>query len=187
MRGPTLDAALGWNRYFHDYHFENVYLRTTEAQRSEILDLWKNEGVEMNPGDAERSSGEAVYLIRNPAGELAGVTTVALIRLKDGRRFYSCNLFIRPRDCIPYLHITASDTTRDFLRQFKHPVSQPAGMLNVNENPRLARPGVRKLFTRHGYRLWGQTSLGEDVWITEFAPPDGPDMARNSGQPGAPE
>ena len=34
------------------------------------------------------------------------------------------------------------------------------------------RPGVRKLFARHGYRYWGQTSRGEDVWATEFGEPD---------------
>ena len=58
--------------------------------------------------------------------------------------------------------------TRDFLRNFKHPVSQPAGILHVNENPKLMRPGVRKLFARNGYKYRGQTSLGEDVWVAEF-------------------
>jgi hypothetical protein len=186
MNAATTEPVAVWDRYYRDYLLQNVYLRTTETQRSEILELWRNEAVEMNPGDAERSSREAVYLIRNRSGELAGVTTVALIRLKDGRRFYSCNLFIRPRDCAPYLHITATDATRDFLRNFRHPVSQPAGMLNVNENPRLARPGVRKLFERHGYQFWGQTTRGEDVWITEFGQPDG-ESTVSAGEPGARE
>jgi hypothetical protein len=81
-------------------------------------------------------------------------------------------MFLRERDRVPYLMITVCDATRDFLRTFKHPVSQPCGMLNVNENLRLMGPGVRKLFARHGYRYWGQTSRGEDVWITEFGEPD---------------
>jgi hypothetical protein len=186
MSAVSPEPSTERNVCFRDYHFENVYLRTTEAQRCEILDLWRNEAVEMNPGDAERASREAVYLVRNRSGELAGVSTVALIRLKDERRFYSCNLFIRPQDRVPYLMITVCDATRDFLRNFRHPVSQPAGMLNINENPRLARPGVRKLFERHGYRYWGQTSRGEDVWITEFGEPGRPELAQSAGQSAAP-
>jgi hypothetical protein len=82
------------------------------------------------------------------------------------------SVYLRKRDqAIPYLGITVCDVTRDFLRKFKHPVAQPAGVLNVNENPRLMKPGVRKLFTRHGYRYWGQTALGQDVWVTEFDEP----------------
>ena len=162
------ELASGPNLRFKDYLLENVYLRTTESQRAEILALWQTEKAGIEGVDADRGSREAVYLVRNASGELAGVSTVALIRLKDGRRFYSCSLFLRPRDRVPYLMITVCDATRDFLRHFTHPVAQPAGMLNINENPRLMRPGVRKLFARHGYRYWGQTARGEDVWITEF-------------------
>jgi hypothetical protein len=157
------------NLHIEDYVLENVYLRTTEAQRSEILALWRDERAGLEGANAERSSHEAVFLVRTHAGELAGVSNVALVRLKDGRRFYSMSLFLRRQDqAIPYLGITVCDATRNFLRKFKHPVAQPAGVLNVNENPRLMRPGVRKLFRRHGYQYWGQTAHGEDVWVTEF-------------------
>jgi hypothetical protein len=160
------------NLHIKDYVLENVYLRTTEPQRSEILAFWRNEGAGLEGADAERSSHESVFLIRTHSGELAGVSNVALVRLKDGRRFYSMSLFLRKQDqAIPYLGIGVCDATRDFLRQFKHPVAQPAGVLNVNENPRLMRPGVRKLFRRHGYQYWGQTARGEDVWVTVFGEP----------------
>jgi hypothetical protein len=163
------------NLHFRDYFLENVYLRTTEAQRSEMRTLWRTEGAGMDDANAERSSHEAVYLVRAPSGELAGVSTVALVRLKDGQRYYSCSLFLRPRDRVPYLMINVCDATRDFLKTFKHPVAQPAGMLNINENPRLKGPGVRKLFSRHGYQYWGETAQGEDVWITKFGETGGSD------------
>ena len=171
------------NLRFRDYLLENVYLRTTDAQRSEILELWRTEGAGIEGDDAERSSREAVFLVRAPSGELAGVTTVALVRLKDGRRFYSMSLFLRKRDCIPYLHINVCDATRDFLRHFKHPVAQPCGVLNVQENARLMKPGVRKLFERHGYKYCGQTACGEDVWITEFGEPDRSGSGPSAVQP----
>ena len=171
------EVASGLNLRFKDYLLENVYLRTTEAQRIEILDLWRNEGAGIQGVVAERSSHEAVYLIRSPSGDLAGVSTVALVRLKDGRRFYSFSMFLRPKDRVPYLMVAVCDATRDFLRNFKHPVSQPEGMLNINENLKLARPGMRKIFTRHGYRYWGQTARGEEVWVTEFRRPGGSEFS----------
>ena len=169
MIASTSESAPGLNLYFRDYLFENVYLRTTECQRAEILTLWHNGKAGIEGADAERSSREAVFLIRNRSGQLVGASTVALVRLKDGQRYYSFSLFLRPQDRVPYLMVTVCDATRDFLRNFKHPVSQPAGMLNINENRKLMRPGMRRLFERHGYRYWGQTMSGEDVWVTEFA------------------
>jgi hypothetical protein len=172
MNTVSPESASGVNLRFKDYLLENVYLRTTESQRSEILELWRSEGAGIEGEDAERSSREAVFLIRAGSGELAGVSTVALVRIKGGKRFYSFSMFLRERHRVPYLMVTVCDATRDFLRNFKHPVAQPAGMLNVNENPKLMRPGMRRIFARHGYRYWGQTTRGEDVWATEFGEPD---------------
>jgi|SRR4051812_46099407 hypothetical protein len=171
MRTADTDVSVGPILQFKDYLLECVYLRTTEAQRAEILDLWNRESAGLTGADAERSSHEAVFLVRTRSAELAGLSTVALVRVRDGRRFYSCSLYLRKSGCVPYLNIYVCDATRDFLRTFKHPVEQPAGMLNVQENPRLNRPGIRKLFTRHGYRYWGQTAAGEDVWVTFFGEP----------------
>jgi len=168
MNATSLEPVSGVNLHFNGYLLENVYLRITEAQRAEILALWHNEDSGLQGADAERSSREAVFLVRAASSELAGVSTVALVRLKSGQRFYSFSLFLRKRDRVPNLMITVCDATRDFLRTFKHPVSQPVGMLNINENRKLMRPGARRVFERHGYRYWGQTAQGEDVWVTEF-------------------
>ena len=67
---PVLSSGL--NPHFKDYRFENVYLRTTETQRSEILTLWRNERAGIQDANAERSSREAVFLIRACSGELVG-------------------------------------------------------------------------------------------------------------------
>jgi hypothetical protein len=160
---------------FKDYLLEDVYLRVTECQRAEILALWRDEEAEVDSAQAERTSREAVYLVRARSGELAGVSAVALVRLKDGRRFYSFTLLLRKRHRVRYLMIAVTDATRDFLRGFQHPVAQPAGMLSISENPKLMRPGVRKLLARHGYQYRGQTSSGQDVWVTEFGDPSPPE------------
>jgi hypothetical protein len=153
---------------FRDYLLQNVYLRTTQAQRSEIIALWLEEGALSDQAEAERRSHEAVFLVRTASGDLAGLSTVGLVRVKDGRTFYAYRMFLRKGNRVPYLMVAVIAATRDFLRTFQHPELQPAGMLHVNENPKLMRPGVRKLFERHGYRYWGTTPQNEEVWAFEF-------------------
>jgi hypothetical protein len=161
----------GSNLRFRHYLLENVYLRTTEAQRLEILALWHDGGVDFEATVAERHCRETVFLVRTSSGQLAGVSEVALVRVKNHRRFYSCTMFLGTRARVPYLSLKVLNATRDFLRSFQHPKSQPAGMLIVTENRKLMRPGMRRLLTRHGYQHWGMSARDEDVWAVEFSEP----------------
>jgi hypothetical protein len=156
---------------FHDYLLENVYLRTTRAERSEIIALWRDEDALDDHADAKRRSREAVFLVRNASGELAGVSTVGFVRIKDGRIFYNYRMFLRTRDRVPNLMTGVVLASREFLRTFQHPELQPDGLLHINENPKLMRPGARRVFERIGYRYWGKTSQDEDVWAMEFDQP----------------
>ena len=90
-------------------------------------------------------------------------------RLRDDQVVYAYRMFLREQDRVPYLMNAVIARTRDFLRDFKHPKANPVGVLHVNENPKLMRPGVRRLFERHGYRYLGQNRKGQDMWLTEFA------------------
>jgi hypothetical protein len=157
------------NRYFHDYLLENVYLATTQPQRSEILALWRDGGESLEDMvEAERRSRETVFMVRAASGELAGVSGVAPVRVKGGRRFYAYSTYLREQDRVPYLMLAVLNATRDFLRSFQHPIAQPEGMLLVTENRKLMRPGMRKLFERNGYQYWGRNTQGVDVWAVEF-------------------
>jgi peroxiredoxin len=153
---------------FKDYLLQNVYLRTTRAERSEIIRLWHEEEAINDPAEAKQRAAEAVFLVRTASGELAGLSTVGLVRARDGRTFYAYQMFLRKQDRVSYLMLAVVLATRDFLSTFRHPTSQPAGMVHVNENTKLMRPGLRKLFERHGYSYWGVTAEGEDVWAVEF-------------------
>ncbi len=158
---------------FRHYRLESVYLDTTAGQRAAISGFWLRERAIADPREAERRAGEVVLVVRrDDSGELAGVSTVALRRLGDGRPVYAYRMFLREQDRVPYLMLTVVLATRDFLRGFRHPQAQPVGMLHVNENPKLMRSGVRRFFQRHGYRYLGQNRRGQDLWLAEFG--DGP-------------
>jgi hypothetical protein len=174
-KGTSRVEGSGLSRYFNDYLLENVYLATTEAQRSEILALWRDGGEDLEEVvEADRHSRETVIMVRTVSGELAGVSGVALVRVKGGRRFYAYSIYLREQDRVPYLMLAVINATRDFLRHFRHPIAQPEGMLLVTENRKLMRPGVRKLLARHRYKYWGRNAKGEDVWAVEFSESENP-------------
>jgi hypothetical protein len=158
---------------FRDYLLQNVYLRTTQTERSEIIALWFCEEALDDPAEAKRRSHEAVFLVRSASGELAGLSTVGFVRLKEGRTFYNYRMFLRKGDRVPNLMMAVVLATREFLRTFQHPERQSAGLLHINENPKLLRPGMRRVFERIGHRYWGKTPLDEEVWGVEFAPQTG--------------
>jgi hypothetical protein len=164
------EARFGLGVCFKGYLLENVYLRTTAPQRAEVRALWREVAAAISDEAAERRSREVVFLVRGATGELAGFSEAALVRVKGGRRFYAYTMLLRETDRVPYLMLTVLNATRDFLCRFNHPVSPPEGMVIVTENPKLMRPGVRKLLARHGYEYWGRTAWDEDVWAVEFKP-----------------
>jgi type 2 lantibiotic biosynthesis protein LanM len=167
---PALEATLAADFRCNGYRLESVYLRLTEAQRAEVLTLWHNEGVLCSPSGAERFSREAGFLVRACSGELAGVCVLPLVQTEDGRIFYDFGLFLRKQDRVPNLLVKIVVAARNFLRVFQHSQFRPAGVLHVNDNPKLMRPGARDLLARCGYCFWGKTSSGEEVWALEFAP-----------------
>jgi hypothetical protein len=153
---------------FRDHVLENVYLCTSEDQRREIMAFWLEHKAVSDPNERARRSHEVAVMVRNGEGELAGLSTVGLTRVGDGRIFYAYRMFIRPRDRVPYLMSKVTNVTRDTLRDFAHPQGPVAGLLIVTENPKLMRPGMKREFERQGYHYQGKTPQGLDVWAVEF-------------------
>ncbi len=154
---------------FHDYRLEAVYLAVGATQREEIIHFWREQRAVLNPTEAERRSRQVVFMVRNGAGELAGLSSVGLKRLpEEDRPYYAYRMFLRQQDRAPYLMRVVTNATRDFLRDFDHPQIQAAGMLIVTENRKLMRTGIRRYLERHGYRYRGRNRKGLDVWVAEF-------------------
>lgn len=153
---------------FRDYTLENVYLRVTERQRGEIVRFWREQGAVPDPAERARRSDEVVLMVRNAAGELAGLSTVELKREADGRIFFAYRMFLRRKDRVPYLMWAVTDGTFDSLKRLPHPRASAAGMMIVTENPKLMRPGMKRDFQRHGYAYQGKTDQGLDIWVSNF-------------------
>mgnify|MGYP001826358088 CR=1 FL=1 len=155
---------------FRGYRLTPVYLAITDAERAEVIAMWRDARAFRDPSVAEQRSREVVLLVRHAAcGDLAGVSTVALKpRPTDGRMLYHYRMFLRPEHRQPHLMRAVTNATRDHLRAFRHPDVAPAGMLIVTENRKLMRPGLKRLLERHGYEYRGRERRGLDVWLTRF-------------------
>ncbi len=167
LREPTQAVLLR----SQDYLLENVFERMTGERCREVIAFWREEQAVTNPAEAARRAPETVLLVRAVSGQLAGISTAGKARLHDGRLFYTFRMFLRRSARVPYLMVAVIETTAAILDQNRLERFPAAGMLVITENPKLMRPGIRKLFLRHGYRDYGKTERGLDAWVREFQYP----------------
>lgn len=170
---------------YHSYKLHNVYQKTTPDLRREIIAFWQRNNAIPDLREAERRVHEVVYLIRNPADVIVGVSSVYTARAGNPpASYYFYRMFIQPRDRSYAMMRLVIGMTRDFLRD-EAPEPKPRGLVHVNENPKLMRRGIRRMFARHGYEFVGKTERGFDVWVYRFdqSPlvnsPSGGDIARD--------
>jgi hypothetical protein len=145
-----------------------VYRTTTAEQRARAIDFWLAHQTLAEPCIAERRSHELVYMALDGEDRIAGLTTVSLgRRTQDGRHLYDFRIFIAPGHRIPFLMRELTNRSRDLLRTVSRPLPA-AGMRLVADNPKLARPGIRRYLQRQGYILRGADRQGRDQWFAPF-------------------
>lgn len=153
---------------YHGYTIYNVYKTVSGDLRDEIIDLWRRNRILPGPEEARRRVDQVVLAIRNPAGQVVGVTTVYTGDFQQrGNVYYFYRMFIQPSDRIPGLMRSVTLRTRDLLRE-RHTPDGPRGVIIVTENAKLMRPGMRRMFERNGYEYMGRGPKGNDVWRALF-------------------
>ena len=157
---------------FKNYRFDAVYLDTSAEQRAAITRFWLTEQAIADPRLAEQRAHEVVLMVfRADTNELVGVSSVGLSRNQQQRLYYTYRMFIRAADRVPYLMWSVVTATREFLEGYTHPSGAIAGLIHINENPKLMKPGIRRFFLRHGYHYGGKNQRGQDRWLIHFNSP----------------
>ena len=82
-------------------------------------------------------------------------------------KFYFYRMFIRPGDQIPGMMRVVTLATRDFLKP-QHAPGGPGGFITIFENPKLMRPGLRRMMERNGFTHASRTPKGFDIWRFDF-------------------
>ncbi len=150
------------------YRLVNVYRRISEAQRRACVEMWLQARALSSEEAAWQRSLEVCYLfVHSGDGVLAGVNTAYVERYpsRDARYFFN-RMFIRPAYRDSRLMIVGTAAAICFLRT-RHGDEGVRGVVNINQNPKLYRRGMQRVFERLGYRLDGLTE-GKETWRFEF-------------------
>ena len=149
------------------YQLRNVFRSIDDAQRRECTELWVRNGV-LSISEARRRSSQVCYLISEiNTHSIIGVNTLYLDQLyEEGQPYWFNRMFIQHGSRNSRLMITATAAMLCFAKLNLEGEGAP-GVLNVNENPKLGRAGMRRVFSRLGYRWQGRQ--GErDYWYFDF-------------------
>lgn len=155
---------------YHGYTVYNVYRAISPALRDEIVEMWARNQALPGREAAERRIDQVVLAVRNPAGQMAGVSTVYAGDFQQrGNPYFFYRMFIQPGDRIPGLMRFVTLQTCHLMNERYQP-GGPQGVIIVTENRKLMRPGMQRMFERNGYERLGRDSRGYDVWRYPFRP-----------------
>ena len=150
------------------YHLLNVYDEITPELTDKIVSLWQSNGILPTGSDPYQRVKEVAVVILDPGQNVVGVSTVYIeFRpiLKEHAFMY--RMFIQPQDRVPGMMVAVIKQTYALLNALSIP-NKPSTMMNVNENPKLVRPGTHRQFERMGYTYLGKDPQGRDVWRWPF-------------------
>jgi len=159
---------------YQNFQLVNVFGKITSAQRQQCIQMWRDGGVPFTEHEALQRSQQVCYLFRHiDSGELAGVNTLYKEFLPQLKSEWFCNrMYIRPEYRTSRLMVLA--TTLMLYYSWLHLRKQQGsngerirGVANINDNIKLHRKGMRRIFERVGYR-YSHKVLNREVWLFAF-------------------
>lgn len=154
--------------YWQDYKLENVFKKITDAQRQACIEMWLKHKVIASEETALKRTDQICYLLTDTkSGDVIGVNTLYQDKLPTSSKTYFFNrMYILPEHRNSRLMIIGTAAMLCFA---KHHLSDfgVAGVINVNENKKLSRPGLQRIFRRLGYRHYAWKD-DKEIIIFEF-------------------
>lgn len=153
-------------------NIENVWRRSTPALREEILAFWESNKL-LPPGtDAAERAAEAVLLVRDGSGAIAGLTTAGIVQFKqlNSNNFFLFRSVILPGFRVPGLISRLIVQTRDFLEEFAATMKENRciGMLTFVENPMLIRHRTEAVWPASKMVYIGSDPKGRHIRVYYF-------------------
>ena len=153
--------------HYGQYTLTNVFSRITKQQRQACVDLWTRNGVLSQEQAWVRSAEVCYFITLTSSKKLIGVNTLYVGRvLSGGPQLYLNRMFIDPIYRNSRLMITGTAMMLCFAKTELEKNGMP-GVVNINENRKLSRPGMGKIFSRLGYRKEGYQE-GKEILYFEF-------------------
>ncbi len=141
------------NFSFQGYQLENVFEKISTEQRQACVNMWMTHHVIANKELAWERSKQICYILTHiESGDVIGVNTLYKSQFQHSDSLYFFNrMYILPDYRNTRLMITG---TAAMLCYAKHYLSDRGinGVININENKKLNRRGLQKIFRRLGYQ-----------------------------------
>lgn len=146
----------------------NVYGKITEDQRKQCVSMWLQTGVIPTVELAWQRSEQVCYMfIHRPTGQLAGVNTLySEVDAATGEKWFLNRMFIRPKFRSTRLMIIGTSLMLVFAKTYLAKEGDK-GVKNINENKKLHKKSLRKIFTRLGY-TFSHAFNEKEVWFFDF-------------------
>jgi len=153
---------------YERYTLQNVFTRITDSQREACVQLWLRNGVLPSQEAAWARTEQICYFITDTSSkELVGVNTLYQDRLQpSGPMFWMNRMFIDPQHRSGRLMITGTALMLCYARRSLSNQG-PRGVVNINENRKLSRPGMARIFQRLGYQQIGRQH-GNEILLFDF-------------------
>lgn len=138
---------------FGGYALRNVFEKITPEQQEQCVKLWLSNGVIVTRDAAIERSHEVCYCLYDLAsGQLIGVNTLYQGAVAQGGvQAWLNRMFIDPQHRSSRLMIVGTAMMLCYAKTHLESRGLP-GVINVNENQKLSRPGAASIFRKLGYR-----------------------------------
>ncbi len=153
---------------FHNYSVAAVHGRMTLEWREAVVAMWWRNRLLPTLQAAWQRVDEVAMMIRAEDGTLVGVATVYEAGFREPEdRYWFYRMFIEPKHRVPGMMRFVTLWTREYFRDHHLP-GGPKDVILITENPKLKRPGMRRMFERNGYEYLGSGPRGNDIWCASF-------------------
>ena len=152
------------------WQFECVWQKGPTRDIIKVKEMWKKYGAIESDDRMESRARQIVFIVKDPEGEVTGVSTVRPIRASflNNHYFYEFRCFIAPPFRTPGLDSVLALKTKLYMEQLKDSVSRFKGLLMIVENAQLKEQRTKAVWPASGMVFAGYTSKGHHIRVGYF-------------------
>ncbi len=150
--------------------FECLWRKEPSTEIIQVREMWQKYGALEGEDIVQKRSKEIVYIIKNEAGNVGGVSTARPVQAKflNDRFFYEFRCFIAPPFRAPGLDTLLAVKTKSFLEELEGSNSKFKGMLMIIENEMLKKQRTKAIWPSSEMVFAGYTSKGHHIRVGYF-------------------
>jgi hypothetical protein len=151
--------------------FHCIWKKEAPDERNQTVALWKKYRVFPDEKIVETRAGEIAYLAKSETGEVIGVSTVRLekVKLLNDNYFYEFRCFVSPDSRAPALDTKLVVKTKEFFEQNPDQSDFPViGLIMVVENELMKAQWTKAIWAGADIVFVGYSSQGHHIRVSYF-------------------